>query len=181
MKSLTLLLCLILTALTVHAAQPLAVEFAYRPEAVKVWFSPNGGSTAAVVREIDRAKTSIYVQAYSFTSVPISNALIAANKRGIKVLIILDRGQRYGKNGQADEALAGGIQVWADCKHAIAHNKVMIIDTTIVLTGSFNFSAAAEDSNAENLLYIRDPELAAMYLTNWYKHMEHSEPFIKPL
>jgi len=50
-----------------------------------------------------------------------------------------------------------------DANHAIAHNKVMIIDGETVLTGSFNFTKAAQEKNAENLLIIRDAALAAQY------------------
>jgi phosphatidylserine/phosphatidylglycerophosphate/cardiolipin synthase-like enzyme len=65
-------------------------------------------------------------------------------------------------------------------KHAIAHNKVMVIDGRIVITGSFNFTKAAEESNAVNLLVIRDAELAAKYAKNWQEYLEHSVPYERP-
>jgi len=64
-----------------------------------------------------------------------------------------------------------------DAKHAIAHNKVMIIDGEAVITGSFNFTKAAEESNAENLLVIRDKKLAERYIKNWQEHERHSEVY----
>ena len=60
-----------------------------------------------------------------------------------------------------------GIPVKIDAKHAIAHNKVMIIDGETVITGSFNFTKAAEENNAENLLRIHDKKLAERYIGNW--------------
>ena len=65
-----------------------------------------------------------------------------------------------------------------DSAHAIAHNKVMIIDGETVITGSFNFTKAAEDKNAENLLVIRDKPLAEKYTKNWLDHERHSEPYV---
>ena len=53
----------------------------------------------------------------------------------------------------------------------------MIIDKETVITGSFNFTKAAEEKNAENLLVIRNKELAKEYMNNWYKHKEHSEKY----
>jgi len=53
----------------------------------------------------------------------------------------------------------------------------MIIDGTTVITGSFNFTKAAEEKNAENLLIIKSPELAKMYTDDWNRHMEHSEKY----
>ena len=48
------------------------------------------------------------------------------------------------------------IQPLIDDKHAIAHSKVMVIDSATIITGSFNFTKAAEEKNAENLLMITD-------------------------
>ena len=70
-----------------------------------------------------------------------------------------------------------GIPVWIDVQHAIAHNKVMIIDGNTVLTGSFDFTKAAEQQNAENLVSIRDYVLAEQYTANWQTHLQHSEPY----
>jgi phosphatidylserine/phosphatidylglycerophosphate/cardiolipin synthase-like enzyme len=64
-----------------------------------------------------------------------------------------------------------------DARHAIAHNNVMIIDGETVITGSFNFTRAAEESTAENLLIIKSRELARIYIGNWKQHREHSEPY----
>ena len=62
-----------------------------------------------------------------------------------------------------------------EAAHAIAHNKVMIIDGETVVTGSFNFTRAAEGKNAENLLVIRDKNLAVRYAENWQGHVQHSK------
>ena len=70
-----------------------------------------------------------------------------------------------------------GIPTWIDAQHAIAHNKVMVIDGATVITGSFNFTKAAEENNAENMLVIRDKALADKYAANWQAHVEHSEPY----
>ena len=54
----------------------------------------------------------------------------------------------------------------------------MIIDHETVITGSFNFSKAAEDDNAENLLVLRSSQLADAYYQNWEAHLKHSDPYI---
>ncbi|MEO5334056.1 MAG: phospholipase D-like domain-containing protein [Magnetococcus sp. YQC-5] len=64
-----------------------------------------------------------------------------------------------------------------DSSHAIAHNKVMIVDDETVITGSFNFTKAAQEKNAENLLVLRDKGLAKRYLENWRKHADHAEVY----
>jgi phosphatidylserine/phosphatidylglycerophosphate/cardiolipin synthase-like enzyme len=101
----------------------------------QIYFSPKGGCTEAIVKEIRNAKSEIYVQAYSFTSVPIVKALLDAHKRGIKVEAILDKSQKKAKYTSATFLYNAGIPTYIDSKHAIAHNKVMIIDKEIVITG----------------------------------------------
>lgn len=144
---------------------------------IDVYFSPRGGCTDAVVKELQAAERSVLVQAYSFTSVPIAKALLEAHKRGVNVQVILDKSQRTEKYSSATFLQNSGIPTFIDAAHAIAHNKVMVIDGQIVITGSFNFTKAAEESNAENLLVIRDRDLAGTYTTNWDAHLHHSQPY----
>jgi phosphatidylserine/phosphatidylglycerophosphate/cardiolipin synthase-like enzyme len=144
---------------------------------LKVFFSPNGGCTEAIVNELGKAQEEVLVQAYGFTSAPIAQALVDAAKRGLKVEIILDKGQRTEKYSEADFTLHAGIPTYIDFAHAIAHNKIMIIDEQTVITGSFNFTKGAEEKNAENLLVIHEPELAKKYIQNWQEHLKHSEPY----
>jgi len=144
---------------------------------IQVFFSPKGGCTEAVVENVGKAKSTILVQAYSFTSAPIAKALVDAAKRGVKVQVILDKSQRTEKYSDADFLLHEGVPTFIDAKHAIAHNKIIIIDSHTVLTGSFNFTKAAEEDNAENLLVIDDAALAKKYTENWQSHLAHSEPY----
>lgn len=145
----------------------------------EVFFSPNGGATEAVVREISNAKKDILVQAYGFTSAPIAKALTDAHKRGIKVEVILDKSQKKGKYTSATFMANAGIHTFIDAKHAIAHNKIMIIDHATLITGSFNFTKAAEEKNAENLLVIKGNDaLVDRYIQNFMRHKEHSERYL---
>ncbi len=144
---------------------------------IEVFFSPKGGCTEAVVKEIDAAKKTLLVQAYSFTSTPIAKALVDAHKRGVDIKVILDKSDRTEKYSSADFVQHAGIPIWIDAEHAIAHNKIMVVDDDTVITGSFNFTTAAEEHNAENLLVIRSPELAREYTDNWKAHLEHSEKY----
>ncbi len=151
--------------------------FAFQTDITMVCFSPRGGCTENIVEQISAAKSEILVQAYSFTSAPIARALTEAFKRGVKVQIILDKSQKSEKYTSSTFISNAGIPTFIDDKHAIAHNKIMIIDKETVITGSFNFTKAAEEKNAENLLVIKSKELAKVYMENWYKHREHSNEY----
>jgi phosphatidylserine/phosphatidylglycerophosphate/cardiolipin synthase-like enzyme len=89
---------------------------------------------------------------------------VNAHKRGVAVQVILDKGQRTERYSSADFLAHAGIPTFIEARHAIAHNKIMIIDGAVVVTGSFNFTKAAENNNAENLLVIQDSGLAERYL-----------------
>jgi phosphatidylserine/phosphatidylglycerophosphate/cardiolipin synthase-like enzyme len=152
----------------------MAQQNTYRWE---VYFFPHGGCTDAIIRELNKTKSTILVQAYSFTSAPIAKALLDSHKRGVEVEVILDKSQRTDQYSSTTFFFNAGIPVKIDSTHAIAHNKVMIIDGETVITGSFNFTKAAEESNAENLLVIRDMKLASAYTKNWQEHERHSEDY----
>jgi phosphatidylserine/phosphatidylglycerophosphate/cardiolipin synthase-like enzyme len=138
-------------------------------------FTPGQNCTQLIVNEINKATQSVNVQAYSFTSAPIAKAIVDAKKRGINVIVILDKSQV--KNNQYSSATYfqnQKIPLWIDSKPAIAHNKVIIIDKQTVITGSFNFTKAAQEKNAENVLIIHDPGLAKQYYDNWKKRESYS-------
>jgi phosphatidylserine/phosphatidylglycerophosphate/cardiolipin synthase-like enzyme len=145
---------------------------------VRVYFSPRGGCTEAIVEELNKAKGEILVQAYSFTSRPIVKALAEAYKRGVRTEILFDRSQWTEKYKAADFTAHMGIPTYIDAAHAIAHNKIMIIDKEAVITGSFNFTRAAEEKNADNLLIIKSKQIAQEYLDNWEGHKAHSQKYV---
>jgi phosphatidylserine/phosphatidylglycerophosphate/cardiolipin synthase-like enzyme len=152
-------------------------QSASAPPGWEVYFSPRGGCTEAVVSALDHATNSVIVQAYSFTSAPIAKAVADAHRRRVQVAVILDKSQRTEKYSSADFLNNAGVATFIDARHAIAHNKVIVIDGQIVLTGSFNFTKAAEENNAENLLVINDTALAARYTANWKAHLDHSQRY----
>jgi phosphatidylserine/phosphatidylglycerophosphate/cardiolipin synthase-like enzyme len=129
------------------------------------------------VQSLGEANKRVLVQAYSFTSDPITDALIKASQRGVAVQVIMDKSQRTAQGTSANELMASGVPVRIDAAHAIAHNKVMVIDGQTVITGSFNFTQSAEERNAENLLVIRNRALADRYERNWQAHQAHAVPY----
>jgi phosphatidylserine/phosphatidylglycerophosphate/cardiolipin synthase-like enzyme len=148
---------------------------------VRVYFSPGGGCTDAILGQINQAKSEILLQAYSFTSQPIAQALIRAHKRGVRISAVLDKSNRSQKYSAATFLKNMGIPVFIDDRHAIAHNKIMIIDDRVVITGSFNFTMAAENKNAENLLILEDiPEITRVYQENFQNHRGHAVPYLGP-
>ena len=137
---------------------------------IKVGFSPKDGITQMIASEIDTAKESIDVAAYSFTSKKIALKLIEAKDKKIKVRVVLDKSQRKAKGSVAERLIQEGVDVRFNEKYKIQHNKYMIIDQKHVECGSFNYTKSAERYNAENAIIIQDaPEFAKVYTENFNK------------
>jgi len=135
-------------------------------------FTPGDPIDARLVALIDGAKREVLVQAFSFTSRKIAKALVAAHARGVRVEVVADRAQTLELAGSAVPGLArDGVPVWLDGNFISAHNKVIVVDAespgATVVTGSYNYTSAAQYRNAENVLIVRnDPPLAAQYRAN---------------
>lgn len=138
--------------------------------AVAVAFSPGTGELTAenlVLDTIQGARRSIRLAAYSFTSTSIANALIDAKRRGIDVKLVMDESNQAAKYGPSFFRNAG-IPIRVSIRYAIMHNKFMVVDGVTVQTGSFNYTNAASDKNAENVIVVRDSSaLAKNYESEW--------------
>lgn len=150
---------------------------------VEYAFTPGADAAGLVTRTIGSARQAVYVQAFSFTHEGIARALVAAARRGVNVEVIADQSQtELIEHNVIPQLARGKVRVFIDAEHAAAHDKVMIVDPEssrpAVLTGSFNFTFAAQYRNAENVLVMRgNRELARAYFNNWRRHRAHATPF----
>lgn len=134
---------------------------------IAVFFSPDGGCLDGLVWQIDSARKSIDMQAFMLTTERIAEPLIAAHQRGVAVRVIFDADQADDDLSLDEKLVEAGVPVWLDSPDngkGRAHNKVVIVDGETVLTGSYNFTLAADQKNAENLIVIRGrPAIANAY------------------
>lgn len=159
-----------------HARQVFFQPDAFLKEgSTSVCFTPNRKCQLKIIDVINRAQDSVFVQAYSFTDRDIAKALVAAAKRGVKVRLLLDKSNRNDKRSAKDIVVQNDLPLRFDSPSGIAHNKVMVIDRSIVLSGSYNFSASAYSRNTENLVILHSPDLAKEYIQNWQKRWELSK------
>lgn len=156
---------------------PVAAATASAGGTIEVAFSPRGGAQDLVIKVIDASRSSIHMLAYSFTSAPITEALLRARKRGVEVYLVADHDHnlgtdRSGKPRAAMNALVNaGARVRTTNAFKIHHDKSIVSDRMHVQLGSFNYSASAETSNSENVLVQwNNRELADVFL----KHFERN-------
>ena len=154
------LLCLLLTSAAAQAEDEGAST------TMQNAFSPKRGATELVVKTVEAATQSVCVAAYSFTSEPIANALLAAKARGVAVKVTLDKSQARGKSSILPQLQQSGLPVRINKHYAIMHDKFMVIDEKVLQLGSFNYTKSAETKNAENVLVIRKyKKVIAAYAT----------------
>lgn len=131
------------------------------------FFSPVDDINKHVVAAIKAAKKSVRFMAFSYTDKAISQAMIAAHKRDLLVQGVMEN-QNVKGTGSAWPALeSAGVDILKDGNCYIMHHKTIIIDDEIVITGSYNFTKSAEQSNDENLLIINSPSLAAQFIAEY--------------
>ena len=150
---------------------------------VEVAFSPGDDIAGLIVERIGRARRSVQVQAYLFTDRAIANALLAARSRGVEVELVGDANQHANGGLPHAKALArAGVRVWLDARHGAAHDKDVIVDgrdaAAAVITGSYNFTRAAQHSNAENVVVISgNRAVTDRFVANFEKHRRESTPW----
>jgi phosphatidylserine/phosphatidylglycerophosphate/cardiolipin synthase-like enzyme len=150
---------------------------------VQTAFTPGHDAGKLITDAIDTAQHQVLVQAFSFTHRKIADALVAAKRRGVDVKVISDKNQIHRiPTSLIWKIAAEGVPVFADSDHDSAHNKVIVIDAgspdATLITGSFNFTHAAQYKNAENVLLIKgNAALTDLYRRNWQHHYEHSLPY----
>ena len=152
---------------------------------IETAFTPGDAIDSLIVNAIDGARDEVLVQAYSFTHRRIARALVRARERGVAVSVLADREQaRTLPQNALPELAAGGVDVCLDGNFQAAHNKVIVIDADTLrattITGSYNFTFAAQRSNAENIVVLRDnPPVARAYRNNWARLKSACVPFTK--
>jgi phosphatidylserine/phosphatidylglycerophosphate/cardiolipin synthase-like enzyme len=144
---------------------------------VTVCFTPGEPCDDLVIEQIGAARSRILVQAFNFTNQKILEALAAAKGRGVDVRVLLAKKHEANRSEALATLLEVGIPVKIDDKVRAAHNKIMIFDTQAVVTGSYNFTNAAQRKNSENLLVLRDtPQIVDAYVRNWEVSAARSRP-----
>jgi phosphatidylserine/phosphatidylglycerophosphate/cardiolipin synthase-like enzyme len=144
---------------------------------LEVYFSPDDHVLKHMLALVDGARQSVYFMAYSFTSDQLAQALLARAAAGIEVRGVFEADQYSANIGtEFDHLLEGGLPVRLDGNPNHMHHKVIIIDGQTVITGSYNFSANAEETNDENLLVIHSPDVAALYLVEFQRVYNLAQP-----
>jgi phosphatidylserine/phosphatidylglycerophosphate/cardiolipin synthase-like enzyme len=120
-----------------------------------------------IIPLVNSATSSVRFLAFSFTDYPLATALIQRAQEGVDVAGVFDKTQAGGQGAELGTLFCAGVPVRHDGNRQFMHNKVIVVDARYVVTGSFNFSTSAEESNDENVIIIDNPAIAQLYLQDF--------------
>lgn len=144
----------------------------------QVCFTPFQACNQLILQLINRAQHSIKMQAYGLSNCAVVRALVAAKKRGVDIMVLLDKTSLLSNyNFILYDLTEAGIPFLIDYQTGVAHNKLIIVDDKYVETGSFNFYEDIERKNAENMLIIKSKKLLPHYIHNFDKLKDISKNY----
>jgi phosphatidylserine/phosphatidylglycerophosphate/cardiolipin synthase-like enzyme len=134
---------------------------------MRALFAPEDDVANVLLQTVSSAQRTVHFMAFSFTYDALGDLMLNQVELGIPVRGIFETTGSETQFGELTKLYCARVPVFQDGYPHIMHHKVIIIDGEIVITGSFNFSSSAIESNDENLIIIRDPDLAAEYLAEF--------------
>lgn len=137
--------------------------------AVQVLFSPEDKIVSNLIALVKDAQVSIRFLAFSFTDYPLAQTMIDRAKAGVDVKGVFETFGSSSPSSELQTFFCAGVPARQDGNSSFLHDKLIIVDNTIVATGSLNFSSNADESNEENVVIVDNAEIAALYLQEFDK------------
>lgn len=131
---------------------------------VQVLFSSEDGVVDRIIAYAQQAQVSIRFLAFAFTDYPLANTMIQRAAAGVDVKGVYEKVGSDGQGAEMVTFLCAKVPVRQDGNGSFMHDKLIIVDNRIVITGSLNYSSSADEANDENVIIVDNPEIAALYL-----------------
>jgi phosphatidylserine/phosphatidylglycerophosphate/cardiolipin synthase-like enzyme len=125
--------------------------------------------SSRIIHEISSARQEIVFAAYTFTEPSIGTAIILAHANGIDVKGVMEKRNMNSDYSQYSRLVGQGIDILPDANPALMHHKFFVIDNSTVITGSFNPTKAADESNDDNLIIVRNENMARQYAVEFQR------------
>lgn len=133
---------------------------------VESYFAPEEELAPIIADYVAQAQEEILFMAFAFTEETIGSAMLDRALEGIRVRGVFETTgseTEFSYFGRMRDARLPNLQVRQDGNPRIMHHKVIIVDGEVVIFGSFNFSASANDRNDENVVIVHDAQFASYF------------------
>lgn len=142
---------------------------------IQILFSPEDKAMANLVALVRDAQTSVRFLAFSFTDAQLAQMMIERAGAGVEVRGIFETFGSSGSSSELKTFWCAGLPVRQDGNGSFLHHKVILVDDSIVVTGSLNFSANADGVNEENVMIVDNPEIAGLYVQEFETLWDQSQ------
>ena len=131
---------------------------------IQIYFSPEDKVLDHMIPIVSSAKSNIRFMAFSFTDFPLAKAMIDRAAAGVDTAGIYEKTGSETEGSEMKTFYCAHVPVRQDGNPRFLHDKIIILDNHIVISGSFNFSSNATENNDENVIIIDSPEIARLYM-----------------
>ena len=142
--------------------------FIFNTTQIAIYFCPEDECADKVIKELQKAEKEIYFMTFSFTHTGITNEILLKHNNSVEVKGVFERRQNSDYTPY-ETFLYQGMDVYLDANKNTMHHKVWVIDALTVITGSMNPTKNGDERNDENLLIIKDKDIAAQYLEEFWR------------
>lgn len=122
-------------------------------------FSPGDDCPMRITQLIDASRRAVDICVFTITDNRITDAIMRAHRRGIRLRIISDNDKSNDRGSDIDRLAQAGLAVRLDRSPYHMHHKFAIFDGAALLTGSYNWTRSAASDNEENFVITADPSL----------------------
>ncbi|WP_190300505.1 phospholipase D-like domain-containing protein [Rufibacter hautae] len=141
------------------------------------YFSPGEDCLKAILAFIGSATTSLKICVFTISDDRITNAILAAHRKGIDIQLLTDNEKLFDKGSDIRQLSQAGISTKIDNTPNHMHHKFAIMDHAHVLTGSYNWTRSAALYNHENILVTSDAHVVADYSKEFNRLWKEMDPF----
>jgi mitochondrial cardiolipin hydrolase len=137
------------------------------PLPTEAMFTRSKSVADAIEQHIRATQVSLDAALYRLNSQRLTRALDDAQDKGVRVRLVIDR-NRYQESPATQQLLSTcrlpfRVAYGRNGAGSKMHHKFAVLDDSVVLTGSYNWTFASEEENYENVLILREPRLVGIY------------------
>jgi cardiolipin hydrolase len=129
----------------------------------EVLFTPGDDCPRRIGSVLSRAGQTMEICVFTITDDRISEEILNAHHRGVKVRIVTDNDKANDPGSDVDRLARAGVAVRRDLTEYHMHHKFAVIDDQLALSGSYNWTRGAAQYNSENLLITHRPQLIGQF------------------
>jgi phosphatidylserine/phosphatidylglycerophosphate/cardiolipin synthase-like enzyme len=145
---------------------------------IQILFSAEDKAVGHLIALVNDAQTSIRFLAFSFTDYPLAKAMIDRAAAGVDVQGVYEAFGSSSPRAELKTFYCAQVPVRQDGNGSFLHDKIIIIDNSIVVTGSLNFSSSGDDENEENVVILENADIAAQYLQEYEKIWDQAHDLV---